>query len=252
MKKKILKWFWPIMPGYPDEGRRIVQGPHFRALLAIAAKERGKFRRVFNAGSGEGGYSPLLADLPVSQTIVESDLGFRNTLPARIDSRQAFFGASLDSIPLASNSVDLVLCTEVLEHIQQDEAALDDVARILAPGGWFLISVPTPPAPPDANHVREGYRREQLQDMLAARGFHVVETRFCMYFFFRFLLGNWFRLPWCPRIVVRTFAVLDRLFPIGPPMDLVMLAQMKKVKPASACNGAVLAAKRPDEVQLGL
>jgi SAM-dependent methyltransferase len=167
MQRWVKRWLWPILPGYPDEGRRIVQGPHFRALLHIASSKSRQFCRVFNAGAGEGGSSPLLANLPVSQTIAEGDFSFRGNPPSRLDSRQAFFGMSLDSIPLAANSVDLVLCTEVLEHVQQDETALDDLA-ILTPGGRLLIRVPTPPAPPDSHPVREGYPPEQLQRMLVS------------------------------------------------------------------------------------
>ena len=45
----------------------------------------------------------------------------------------------------------------MLEHIADDGAALDELRRVLAPGGWLLIAVPTPPAAYDPNHVREGY-----------------------------------------------------------------------------------------------
>jgi hypothetical protein len=97
---------------------------------------------------------------------------------------------------------------------------------VINPGGWLLITVPTPPAVPDSAHVREGYRPEELAGMLSQRGFEVVEYRFCMHFFFRFLLKNWSRPPWCPRILIRALAHLDRLLPIGPPMDLMILARM--------------------------
>ncbi len=215
------------MPGYPDEARRIVQGPHLQQLLDRAVSQSASLRRIFNAGAGEGSYSPLILNLPGVEKSFESDFSYLTQKPARIDSRQSFFGASLTSIPLADQTIDLVLCTEVLEHIQQHESALDEIARIMAPGGWLLITVPTPPAPPDANHVREGYRPEELAAMLAERGFEVVETRFCMRYFFRFILAHWAAFPfWCPRIVMRTMGLLDRVIPLGPPMDLLMLARL--------------------------
>ncbi len=214
------------MPGWPDEGRRIVQDPHIRALLNRAATESRGFQAVFNAGAGEGGYSPLLLGLPGVRSLVESDFGWRYNGVNRIDPRQEFFCSSLTSIPLVSRRFDLVLCTEVLEHIAEHDDALDEIARILNPGGWVLITVPTPPAPADVNHVREGYRPEELSLMLAKRGFEIVETRFCMYYFFRFVLRNWSRLPWRLRISIRTLSYLDRLFPIGPPMDLMLLGRL--------------------------
>jgi SAM-dependent methyltransferase len=225
-KSKLQRWLWPLMPGWPDEGRRIVQGPHLEALLERASHESRGFRHVFNAGAGEGGYSPVLLRLPGVESVVESDFGWRLSQPRQIDQRQIFFCGSLTSIPLPDRKFDFILCTEVLEHILEHEDALDEMARVIAPGGWLLITVPTPPAIDDPAHVREGYRPEELAALLSRRGFRVVDSRFCMYFFFRFLLENWPRLPWSPRILIRILATLDKLMPIGLPMDLMVLAQM--------------------------
>jgi SAM-dependent methyltransferase len=241
LKKVIRKWFWPLMPGWPDEGRRIVQRPHLRALLDRAAKGSDRFRRVFNAGAGEGGYSPLLLALPGVESVVESDFGWRSEQPRKIDPRQVFFCASLTSIPLPDESVNLILCTEVLEHIHEHEQALDEITRVVVPGGWLLITVPTPPAIDDPAHVREGYLPGELTSLLTRRGFEVVDSRFCMYFFFRFVLRNWARLPWCPKGLILGLATLDSLVPIGPPMDLMILAQMaiEKTAPVYSVAGTV-------------
>ena len=212
----------------------MVQGPHLLALLDRAAQSH-NFPCVFNAGAGEGGYSPLLLALPGVKSVVESDFGFRDQSPRRIDARQVFFCASLASIPLPDRKFDLILCTEVLEHIHEHEQALDEITRVLASGGWLLITVPTPPAPPDPAHVREGYRPEELSAMLAQRGFQIIETRWCMHYFFRFLFGNWARLPWKPRLLIRGLSALDKLLPLGPPMDLMILAKLEAV-PAPASS----------------
>lgn len=231
LKRFLVRNAWPLMPGWPDEGRRIVQDPHLRDLLGRAATSSHRFPRVFNAGSGEGGYSGLLLGLPGVESLVESDFGWRSQHAPRIDARQVFFCSSLTSIPTPERSFDLVLCTEVLEHIADDQKALDEIERVLNPGGWLVITVPTPPAEPDSAHVREGYAPDQLAGMLTERGFNVIETRFCMHVFFRFVLRKWSRFrPWCPRLVIRSLAYLDRLFSIGPPMDVMILAR----KPAEA------------------
>lgn len=214
------------MPGWPDEGRRIVQGPHLRALFDRAMRSSGSFPRVFNAGAGEGGYSRMLLGLPGVQALVETDFDWRSGNHSGFDPRQQFFCASLVSLPAQAKNFNLILCTEVLEHIQEHDQALDELARVLAPGGWLLITVPTPPAVPDSNHVREGYRAEELGAMLAERGFEIVDTRYCMRFFFRWLLANWPRVPWFPRIAIRFLARLDGWVPIGPPMDLLILARL--------------------------
>ena len=48
----------------------------------------------------------------------------------------------LSHCPLPDNSVDVVIALNVLEHIQDDEAALGHIFRILKPGGHAIIEVP--------------------------------------------------------------------------------------------------------------
>ena len=149
-----MKLFWPLMPSWPDEGRRIVQGPVLKRLFRKAAHQQRNFRRVLNAGTGESGFAFLLASLPGLEQLIETDISVAGGR-ARVTSKQVFFCSSLTDIPLSDNTIDFILCTEVLEHIPDDQKALDELARVLVPEGWLLISVPTPPAVPDPAHVRD-------------------------------------------------------------------------------------------------
>ncbi len=45
-------------------------------------------------------------------------------------------------IPIADGSFDVVLCTEVFEHIPDPIAALRELARLLKPGGALILTVP--------------------------------------------------------------------------------------------------------------
>jgi SAM-dependent methyltransferase len=45
-------------------------------------------------------------------------------------------------LPLDDESMDEVLCIHVLEHVRPDRQAMAELYRVLAPGGWALISVP--------------------------------------------------------------------------------------------------------------
>lgn len=47
----------------------------------------------------------------------------------------------IHDLPLGDNSVDTVLCTQVLSHIRSPEKAFDEFARVLRPGGHAIISV---------------------------------------------------------------------------------------------------------------
>jgi SAM-dependent methyltransferase len=85
---------------------------------------------------------------------------------------------SRDVISDWSGSFDLVVLSEVLEHIQDDEGALDTVRQLLAEKGWLLLSVPGDPKlwnaeDEQAGHVRR-YTREELRRKLEKRCFQIV------------------------------------------------------------------------------
>jgi ubiquinone/menaquinone biosynthesis C-methylase UbiE len=181
---------------------------------------------ILNAGAGEGSFSPLLLAIPGVARVVELDYSYRSGAVGTSDNRQHSVAASLTEIPIKSASVDLVLCSEVLEHIADDASALDELCRVLVPGGWLLITVPTPPAVYDPNHVREGYTAVDLTRMLRERGLREVEVAYCMYASFKLVLRGWRRFGGMPRGLLRTLAIFDRLWPIGTPMDLIVLSQL--------------------------
>jgi hypothetical protein len=58
------------------------------------------------------------------------------------DGRNADLRASLTELPFRSNSLDCVLAIHVLEHIEDDAAAMQEILRVLAPGGWAILQVP--------------------------------------------------------------------------------------------------------------
>lgn len=222
----LLRLARPLLPGWPDAGRGIVQTPALRECLRDAIRS-GPPRIVLNAGSGEGLFAPLLLSICRPQLQLEIDLSPAGARHVRSD-RQRYISGSLTGLPVQSGSVDLVLCSEVIEHIPDDKEAVAEIARVLRPGGWLIVSVPTPPAVPDPNHVREGYSVQALEHLLGDAGLTCLRTRTCMGIFFRGVLRYW-RPNRVPRAAITTLAWLDRLAPIGPPMDLIALARKAQV-----------------------
>ena len=48
----------------------------------------------------------------------------------------------LTATTFESNIFDAAICVHVLEHIQDDRLAIQELYRVLKPGGWAVISVP--------------------------------------------------------------------------------------------------------------
>ncbi|MBI9035515.1 MAG: methyltransferase domain-containing protein [Bacteroidales bacterium] len=58
---------------------------------------------------------------------------------------QDVINLDLLDINKADESVDIVICNHVLEHIEDDRKAIKELFRILTPGGWGILQVPISP-----------------------------------------------------------------------------------------------------------
>jgi SAM-dependent methyltransferase len=217
-----------LRPAWPDEARFIVQEPVIARLLARAPL-RGD---VLNAGAGDGLFAPLLdARADRSRRCVHLDISAPDRIVARFPGHEASAG-SLTQLPFDDASFDTILCTEVLEHIEDDARAARELARVLRPGGSLVASVPTPPAPADPAHVREGYTLDELRALLAGAGFAIEAHEYCFHAAMRALVHGW---GWqhralrgrnvFPRIAMRALAHADRATELGRPWDLAVLAR---------------------------
>jgi SAM-dependent methyltransferase len=76
---------------------------------------------------------------------------------------------------------DLVAILDVLEHIEEDEAALAGIAAKLKPGGRILITVPAHPwmwsAHDVVNHHKRRYTRRTLKAVIASAGLRLDMLR---------------------------------------------------------------------------
>src|SRR5918911_1171039 len=84
-------------------------------------------------------------------------------------------------LPLAGESLDLVVAYDVLEHIEDDAAAAKGVFDLLKPGGLFLVAVPCDMKLWSAHdvavdHVRR-YSRSGLLSLLTGAGFEIEDAR---------------------------------------------------------------------------
>lgn len=106
---------------------------------------------------------------------------------------------TIEAMPFADGSQRLVLATDVLEHVPDDDRALQEIARILEPGGQVLITVPTFQSlwglqDEVSLHLRR-YRLNALRRKVEAAGLTIQTS-----FYFNFLL---FGPIWLARQILR-------------------------------------------------
>lgn len=91
------------------------------------------------------------------------------------------------NLPLAAESFDLVLSLDVLEHVD-DSIALDQIFRVLIPGGVGIFSVPAFPwlwsyRDEGAGHLRR-YTKTGLVQNVKRVGFSIMEVKYYQFFLF--------------------------------------------------------------------
>jgi SAM-dependent methyltransferase len=86
---------------------------------------------LLDVGAGnrpfEGWYRPLTTWSVAIDVVPAPDLGALSLANA---------------LPFSDRSFDTVMCTSVLEHVEEPERAVEEMARVLKPGGRLLITVP--------------------------------------------------------------------------------------------------------------
>jgi SAM-dependent methyltransferase len=130
---------------------------------------------ILDIGSG---ISPLVSD---NVTAILGDTALTAMQVAR---SQTHTTAVLDvtALGVRSGSVNAVVCSEVLEHLADDQAALREIARVLRPAGEVVLTVPLHAYlwhrdDDMVGHYRR-YNPSAFHEVLRATGLEVVATDF--------------------------------------------------------------------------
>ena len=97
--------------------------------------------RVLDNGCGIGTYITRLEPVAGSVYGLEYELGRTQEAVQRTGSRRLVNGAG-ERLPFADQSFDLILSNEVIEHVQDDRAAVAEMVRVLKPRGRAVIFCP--------------------------------------------------------------------------------------------------------------
>lgn len=136
--------------------------------------------RLLDVGCGSG---RTLDELAVYGLPSGVDLSDRAVRTARERGHLDVLRAPAEDLPFAEGAFDVVTCLDVLEHIDDDRAALRELLRVTRPGGRLVVTVPAYPAlwsrHDEQNLHRRRYTRASLRAAARDAGWHLErETSF--------------------------------------------------------------------------
>lgn len=119
---------------------------------------------VLDLGCGNRPYAPWYE--PLAELVIAAD-------PA--PGAEPNVWAMADQVPIRSECVDSVLCTEVLEHVERMENAVSEMFRVLRPGGEALITVPFLYPTHEAPYDFQRLTHIGLRAIMVRHGFEVID-----------------------------------------------------------------------------
>ncbi len=127
--------------------------------------------RVLDVAGGPGTLAAAVRGLVAAVTVVDVATGLLALVPEGIERVEA----RAEQLPFPAGSFDLVTCVNALHHIARPARALDEMARVLAPGGRIVLEDYAPD--PDARRARRWEEIERLRDPEHGRLIAPAETR---------------------------------------------------------------------------
>ncbi len=172
---------------------------HIRKAIKKWEKEVNGPQHILDAGSGFGQYEYYMAKRNKDWTInavdvKEEQVDDCNNFFGKIGLNNAHFEVADLSKFVEKDQYDMVLCVDVMEHIEEDELVLRNYYQSLKKGGMLLISTPSDQGGSDVHHhdhedyandgthsfvdehVRDGYGVEEMAEKMKRAGFSKTEV----------------------------------------------------------------------------
>ena len=166
--KKILKWLNQLVP----HAIRIRTDPaayginRFMRFIAMEVKPTD---RVLDAGAGSRPYKNYFSHAKYQSTDRDHKLIEGGCLKEKHT-----FICSLENLPNPDNSYDVVINTQVLEHVQYPQRVINEFFRILKPGGSLFLTAPQGWGVHGAPYHYFNFTKYGLESLFNNAGFNII------------------------------------------------------------------------------
>lgn len=133
-----------IAEGYDEIAEVLAMSPKFyRRCAALVAPYIKADAAVLDVGCGQGIQLAEIRKLRPTARLSGMDISPRlvSRAMANVPGAQIVTGDA-DNLAYPDEAFDVVIMTEVLEHLSDPVLALEQLRRVLKPGGWMLLTVP--------------------------------------------------------------------------------------------------------------
>lgn len=119
--------------------RHLARCPHCGSferhrLLWIALQKKRDQSQISSSGR--------LLHVSPEKILTEKLHPFYEYISIDLDGNRAMYAMDITTLDFADKDFDVIICNHVLEHILDDRKAMQELYRVLKPGGWGSIQVP--------------------------------------------------------------------------------------------------------------
>lgn len=173
--------------GIPHIGLRV----RANRIFGMVKKNDGKI--LLDAGCGPGTYAITLAQKGYDVygfDINKSKIVQAKNLSKQLNLKTTFAVKNIYNLSTyKTNFFDIVICSDVLEHLKDDNKAVKEMLRIIKPGGKLIITVPAD-TPTNLAFKKQFmherlYTKEELEALLTKNNLLIINSRCYLCFFGR-------------------------------------------------------------------